>query len=242
MNGLVGNKPTNPFYYKLMDDFDKQFKLLNYKRQLAVRRESEIRETALLPMRFDLMDVEVNQFTPLHYILLDFADNPHISGEREPTLDDTIQFLWVVSPEYKHKDKVAFEKFKEQHAGLDNAKMIEEIYEYLSYSLLDLNSVSTPENKPKTNKAPNYAWIIPYIDTLASQYGWTDDYILSLPFARILQYARAIEERLLASNGSKAMLANKLSDGVTKEILTLVNDKAKGEGKVVVTPDDEKKV
>lgn len=225
-----------------MDDFDSQLKQLNYKRQLAVRRESEIRETSLLPMRFDLMDVEVNQFTPHHYILLDFANNPHISGEREPTIDDTIQFLWVVSPEYKHKDKEAFAAFQKKHANLDNEKMSDEIFEYLSYSLLDLIPTHTADNKPKTNKAPCYAWIIPYIDTIASQYGWTDDYILQLPFARILQYRRAIEERLLASNGSKALLANKLSDTVTKEILMLINDKAKGEGKVVVTPDDEKKV
>lgn len=225
-----------------MNNFYEQLKLLNYKRQLAVRKESEIRETALLPMRFDLMDIEVNQFTPQHFILLDFADNPHISGDKKPTLEDTLQFLWVVSPEYKHKDKIAFAMFKEKYHKLDNEKMSMEIYEYLSYSLLDLIPNNTPEQSiPKTNKTPNYAWIIPYIDIIASQYGWTDEYILNLPFARILQYTRVIEERLTASGGGIVMLGNKLSDKATKELLILINEKANGEGKVIVTPDDENK-
>lgn len=225
------------------NSFDQQLKQLNYKRQLAVRRESEVRETALLPMCFDLCGIEVNQFTPQHYILLDFADNPHLDG-KPPTLEKTLEFLWVVSTEYKHRDKDAFEAFKNKYKdAFDHEVMIDEIYEYLSYSLLDLVSSSSQDEskKPKTNRAPYYAWIIPYIDLLASQYGWDDDYIMQLPFARILQYTRAIEERLSVGSNSRLTLTNKLSDQVNKEILDLINNRAKAENKVVVTPDDEKK-
>jgi len=228
---MVGWKQSQPTIFCKMN-FDEQLKQLNYDRILAIRRESEIRETALLPMRFDLVNVEVNQFTPLHYILLDFANNPHISGEKVPTLDDTLQFLWVVSPEYKHKDGKAFSDFKEKYKDIDHPKMVEEIQEYLNYALLDLN-VNNDATLKKNNKAPTYAWIVPYIDLVSSQYGWTDDYILSLPFARILQYCRCIESRLAAGSGTNLSQPNKLSDIVTTEILDLLNNKAKAENKVL---------
>ena len=210
---------------------ENELKELHSQLQVAVRLESEVRESSMLPINLKLLDIPVKQFTPLHYIYLDFADNPHINNKREPNINDTMQFLWIVSVDYKANDAKAFDEFRNKYLLMDHQSMCGEINEYLSYALMDIGIGKYDDNKPeqKLTSLPTYGWIIPYVDILAKQYGWTDDYILNLPFARILQYVRYIQYRSATESGGKLELKNALSDPVVNEFrkkqLEFVNNK-----------------
>lgn len=252
------------------NEFDKRLRQLNEQRCLAVRRESEVRETALLPVKLRLYDIdseavfaelnksdisnrrrkilkkyleahrfEVNQLTPTHFILLDFANSPFINSDRPATLQDALDFIWIVSPEFVANDGEKYLEFIKKHKNADASYLIEEIQEYMQYSMLDFVSPNKNGQDKKSNEAPKYAWIIPYIDLLASQYGWTSDYIMHLPLSLISQFTRVIDERQSIQFGKKATLWNKLSDQVKGDILNLLREKAESEGKLLILPQEE---
>ena len=219
---------------------DETLKKLNYERAMAVRKESIIRESSFLPITLDIAGIEVNQFNFNHYVLLDFLNNPILNGGNIESAD-ILTFIWVVSTQYKPNDKVAFDEFVATKClGIDYDKAFDECVEYLSNGLMDIGGDTNPENIiPKSNKTPYYSWIVTYIDLIASQYGWTPEYIMKMPVAQVFQYSRIIEERLSAANGKKVQFANKLSDSANAAILKYLQNKAETDNKILVLPDKE---
>lgn len=220
-----------------MSTFDEHLKKLNFERAMAVYNESVIRESAFLSITLDICGIEINQLTLKHYILLDFARNPLLNGG-EVKAEDVLAFLWIVSLDYKDNDKIGFEHFvKTKCFELDYPKAVDEIVKYVESSLLDLTAQSNTTT-PQTNRTPYYSWVASYIDMLASNYGWSVEYIMSLPIAQVLQFTRIIEERTKIKNNQQVSFVNRLSDEATSNITKFLNLSAQEQNKILVTPDD----
>jgi hypothetical protein len=85
-----------------MENFSERLAALQKKYSEAVYNESAIREAAFLPITLDICGITVGQFTPYHYLLLDFQRNPFITGGADaPTAGHIAQFLWCVSVEFR---------------------------------------------------------------------------------------------------------------------------------------------
>ena len=50
------------------------------------------------------------------------------------------------------------------------------------------------------NDASYYSWIAAIVDTLASEYGWSEEQILNIPLTRVWQYLRIIKLRTSVKN------------------------------------------
>jgi hypothetical protein len=204
-------------------DFQSKLKELDRKWKQAVYKESSIREAAFLPITLEISKIEVKQFAPIHYMYLDFFGSPFLNG-KEPTGNDLITFLWVVSPDFKPLDADARATFEKKciESIEDFYDACKEVYEYLHDSSIDMPQESKPHSGPlQPPKAPYVALIANYIDVIAHQYGWRDEDIIQMPFARIYQYLRAIEARSYAMNGKESYFVNNLSDAAKKEIRIL---------------------
>lgn len=214
-----------------MDDFEKRLAELQAKYREAVFKESAIREAAFLPVTLDIGGIAVKQFTPYMYILLDFVQSPFISGDRRPDGCHVAEFLWVVSTEFKENDEVGKKAFIENKcADLEYFKTVEEIETYLMEAFIDIPPTTREDGsqKPKNNRTvPFYSWVCSYIDALASEYGWTDDKVIHMPFARILQYSKCIEARKWMAAGKEPQLFNNLSDKAINNIRRLYKEQEK---------------
>jgi len=216
-----------------MDNFDEQLKQLNKEWCEAGYKESVIREFAFLNITHEICGVEVNPLTPIHLILLDFLNSPFVNPRDTLNSGDIFQFLYIVSTDYKQGDKTQYESFIAKHANIDINKAVDEIIEFINDAFLDEPASST-SNK-SSNKRPYTAWCVPYIDRIACEYGWTDDYIIRLPFSRIFQYLKAIEARKCDQSGQPIVLFNKYSDKASNKITSLLKEKALADGKSLVT-------
>ena len=215
-----------------MDNFEEQLKQLNKEWCEAGYKESVIREFAFLNITHEICGIEVNALTPLHFTLLDFVDSPFINPRDELQPGDIFQFLYVVSTEYRKNDKKHYEEFVEKYATINTVEAMHEICEYINDAFLDAPAeVAGGKN---TNSRPYPAWMVPFIDLLASEYGWDDETIIRLPFTRLFQYAKAIDMRKSSEAGQKAICFNRYSDKAKQKISDLLNEKAKAEGKKVV--------
>lgn len=210
-----------------MDDFQQKLADIERRYREAVYTESVVREAAFLGVKLTLCGIKVNQFNPRHYMLLDFMSSPFIKGGI-PTAEQVCDFLWVVSPDFKEGDGAAYIKFVEEKcANLDFAESVFAIREYVDHATIDFPPIQKMEGAPR--KAEFMAWVAYYVDALASEYGWTVEYIMSLPFALILQQMKAIDARRAIREGKSLHMFNTLSESVRAEGLRLLEEKNKAE-------------
>jgi hypothetical protein len=190
----------------------------------AVYRESAIREVSFLSIDLDICGVEVKQFTPKHFIFLDFLQSPFTTGKDTITIEDVIQFLWIVSKDYVDNSPQKKEEFSKKLLDKDLNKLVEEIDQYITDAFAD-RPPKMDMPKGKETQIPFFAWVCSYIDLLASEYGWLDDNVMNMPIARIFQYAKAIEARKSYMAGTKPCLMNNMSDNVKVQIRALLKQK-----------------
>ena len=180
--------------------------------------ESEVREFAFTNAYIDILGYQSKQFTLRHYIALDFNANMFVkgAGDIDPT-NHIIDFLWTVSPAFTYdKDKfIQFDKQVRQSINEKGAEVfIVEINDYMNKALMDI-----PIDGEIDDKAPTISYIALIIDSLVTEYHWTDEYILDLPYARILQYMRAIEQRKAKERGETVHnLNNRYTTPIEKRI------------------------
>jgi len=80
-------------------------------------------------------------------------------------------------------------------------------------------------NDSGSEKAPCTSYIADIIDVLASEYGWSDELIMDLPWARLLQYIRAIEQRKAKERGATEFrLHNRYTTPLEREWMELDNE------------------
>lgn len=179
-------------------------------RTAALAREETLREIPFLPANLDICGVEVRQFTPRHFILLNAAGSPFL-GAGEIAIEHVAQFLWVISPQFC-TDPFARDLFLanvqlsfETDDDDKLATLIAAIDRYLEDALIDRPSGAGSET-PLTHFAAAI------VDEIASEYGWDDEVILEKPFARLFQYLRRIERR----RDPRTPRFNRLSDGAER--------------------------
>jgi hypothetical protein len=154
----------------------------------AVERETLDREAAFLPVTESIAGVEVLPLTPLHYSMLECAGSPFVRGGL-PNPGDVLAFLWCVSPRYCSGYWRRW-LFARSLRRLSFVRAVQGIGEYLTAAFADAPGVKQTGFKPSY-----YSGTAALVDLLASQYGWTEETILRIPFKRLFQYARAIRAR-----------------------------------------------
>jgi hypothetical protein len=206
-------------------ELDKEINDLQVEYRKAVYRESAIREVAFLPMDLDICGIKVKQFTPKHYIFLDFLGSPFVGGKGEIDAGRIAEFLWIVSAEYEDEAPEKKEEFIKRLANVDAETALSEISNYVKDAFSDLTASSGDKAEAET-QTPYYAWICSYIDMLGAEYGYRDDYVLNMPLARIFQLARVIEVRKAIQLGKEPFLVNNLSDNAKVKLRALLKQKA----------------
>jgi len=205
---------TSTEYNKILHD-------LHYEKACAVFKESCYREADFLRLNDFIVGIEVVPFTFRHYLLLDFKQSPFLGKQSEINEIKILDFLWLVSTEYVEKNKEKYQAFFDKHKAINYVEAYEGILSYLEEHLLDVDREGSTDKK--NQQAPFFAWPAIIIDELAFQYGWTVEYILSLPVAQVFQLSRVIQCRL----GLSKSFTNYLTDKVQSKIVQHITNKGK---------------
>lgn len=194
----------------------------------AVYKESCIREASFLNISSDICGIELNQFTSYHYLLLDFTGNSFLNN-KSPELIDIVNFLWVVSKDFVEKDNEKKDEFiKTKCSTLDYEMVVKEIYQYIEDQTIDMLDAFVDDSRPKQNdnKTPKHCWVTQYIDTIASEYHWSEHYIIHLPFARLLQYVKLIDSRKHSEAGNRGDVYANYSEKVLWKLREAAKEEA----------------
>lgn len=167
----------------------------------AVAREQINRDAAFLPINETICGFELLPMTLRHYVILLIARNP-LLGDAVPSPVQLAQFLWILSPDYSPKGgfrrwrilrrcrklipkggKNSFKQFGRV------AEVIEACRKYVDDTFSD-----TPSRKPSNGFKPSHCSDAATICAcFAREFGWKDEYTLSMPLKRIFQYLRDIQ-------------------------------------------------
>lgn len=239
----------------------RELELLKAK-MMAVRKESIIREASFLDITLDICGIPVKQFTPYHYLLLDFAINPYLERHRAPEFEDTCEFLWVISPDFVPADEkkkrewmintivnplveeskkisdneIGAEEIFKEIRELWNEKAGEEIFEYYEEQMMDHER--PPKKLIQNSEAPSYyCWVASLYHEIASKYGWSREYFLHTPVAQIFQLIRVIKEEEYNKAGQTYSPENTFSRPANDAYFQYINERAKANGQIIVTDD-----
>lgn len=210
-----------------LPELETEFSQLKEEYSRFATKRSEVQEYAFLPYTIEIAGIEVDQFCPRHYILLDFLNNPWIKTGL-PTEKDCYQFLWVVSPKFKQSDTEAYLDFVKSIEAIPYSDLVFSIEEYLMDYFSDAPRGSDEEeNKSakQSNRPAEYSWISTYVHRFAAEYGWSIDYIINKPFPVLFQLTRVMTMVQAIKNGAKIDEEGPLRDMERK--LMLMNHKIK---------------
>jgi hypothetical protein len=110
----------------------------------------------------------------------------------ELPVSQALIFLWIVNPKFEPNPKKA-KRFYKAHRKLDLQAYAKGIEDYLSSTF---NLMPGGKEAGKSDGANGQGWVASMVDTIASEYGWPEDVILTIPLHRIFQYVARITMRL----------------------------------------------
>lgn len=178
----------------------------------ASRLQELRRDSAFLMPPLVLCGVECCHLTPHRLAVLMVSQSPFVCGG-VPMPEHVVQFLWAVSPHFGYGNNPAKEKLTESVAGIAYEDAVKAIYDYVDEAFMDAPA------SDGTQQESSFSWLATIVDALASEYGWTQDYVLDLPLACVFQYLRTIERR----HNPKALQFNRLTDKVTSDLFKRMN-------------------
>lgn len=148
---------------------------------------------AFLTIPHDVGGVDLVPLTPRIWIDLHAARNGYVNpldDSGNVSIYDALQFLWRCSVKYSPTNS----KLRTQFNILCRPLVFVDINRaILSYITDSFSAKPLEDDGPKKE---NYAsWPAVLVDVLASEYGWTEEYILNLPFSRLFQYWHRINAR-----------------------------------------------
>ena len=173
----------------------------------AAAIEDTIRRRAFLPHVTTLCGLAVRPFTPRHFLFLDEARSPFLSGHI-PGPEHVGIFLWLVSTDFVLPSpqiplsnvRQRRHAFTQRIGRIPFIKALTEIGAYLDEALLD-----RPGGGGGDDPIASFAAVL--VDDIAAAYGWQDEIldadgqpvhgagILDKPIARLCQYRRLIWRR-----------------------------------------------
>lgn len=181
-------------------------------------REAELRAEAFLGPAFSglcsqIGNVNCLPLTGQMALMLDVADSPWIKGgSADPSA--AAQLLWIVSDRYnlstRRRDRFTrglcrrWDMVNGEPRSFRYFEDVESIGRYIDESFFD-----SPSGSP--GGVSFASWIAVIVDELASEYGWTVDYCMSLPLRQVYQLMKQIKIR---HTGKTDAVCNRLSDGV----------------------------
>jgi hypothetical protein len=136
--------------------------------------------------------VELRPFTPMMFIHLEGIESPFFrsTGKMIDEVDICL-FLWRCSTCYVADDEALRRYFISNLAMLDYNDVQLEIFAYVKRAWAGM-----PQWPGAGRGGQGVAqWPSRLVDMLGSEYGWSEEYILNLPFRRLWQYANRILER-----------------------------------------------
>jgi hypothetical protein len=193
-----------------------------YLPRLAEAREQD-RENitrAFLPVVVPLGSFKIVPLTIERLLWLETAESPFLTGERDPTKEDVLAFLWICSPDFR----VGYEygrRFCRRHFFIRWRMYAVKISELIMDAVEMMGSVSGKGD----GAAMSYDWLPTFIDGVASQYHWSENEIMNIPLTRVGYYVKAMMSRMNAMTGSKGGGLAKFSpkqDAIKAEYLRAV--------------------
>lgn len=135
--------------------------------------------------------VEIAPLTARMFLDLQGAENALICrDDRGPDPVDVQVMLWRCSPLYKRGDDDLRRFYQATLLELPFEQTVEDLLEYVRRSL-----AGQPLWKGSVRATPGVGnWAARLVHIFAKEYGWTEDYVLDLPFRRLWQYANRILE------------------------------------------------
>ena len=118
-------------------------------------------------------------------------------------------FLWVLNPKFEPvaaKGKAFFKA----HKKLDEQAYALAIQDFLAH-MFNL----MPGKSSKGGKTKSQEWVAGLVDTIASEYGWTEKDILRIPLPRLFQYVSRISLR----NNGRAIQFSSEADRIRGEFM-----------------------
>ena len=170
--------------------------------------------------------VEVVHFTPLIMLRLEAVGNRFICGG-SVEYDDILQFLWAISKDYKENKQAGDKFYKKWGRKLKFSELYDDIKKYLEVQISsedvierELEGIDYDKVDSKSDPSVKY-WISSLVDALASQYGWTVEYILNMPISQIKQLQDRITDRLNPSKIQFDTITCRIQASYLKEIRNL---------------------
>lgn len=134
--------------------------------------------------------VIMRPFTPRMLIELYYAKNGYVCPRAEPILiEDQLQFLWRCSEKFSPNAKERRTEFWQACSLLEFVTVHQEINQYLARAMRFMPEFGRSQGEVYS------VWSGALVDLIASEYGWTEDAIIDLPFVRLFQYAHRIFSR-----------------------------------------------
>ena len=125
-----------------------------------------------------------------------------------------LRSLWILSPDYSNSPSQAKE-FISKNKRIKANEYTNEIRQFInqSFDLAPKNS-----NKEDTDASE---WISSFVDTFASEYGWSDKTILTTPLPKLFLYLRRIQQR----NTGEKIKFNSEADRLQNEFMEEMNQR-----------------
>lgn len=135
--------------------------------------------------------IEVLPFTPRMFLELMIAGNRFVAGDDPIRAEDIGIFLWRISPLYVRGNCVIQEEFISLLTRIFSLYGTEEMS---SVIIAYFNRAWDGVPQFKRGRHSISSWVSNLVHMIAKEYGWTEEYILDLPFRRLWQYVNRIME------------------------------------------------
>lgn len=122
--------------------------------------------------------------------------------------------LWLLSPEFSPANPNG-KSFARKHRGIDFAFYGEELGAYLRRQFGEGKKTGDQQGRQTVSSGGN--WCASIIDTLASQYGWSEDDILDIPTIRLMAYINQITARITGNRQQNNPEADRLRQEFMEE-------------------------
>ena len=178
-----------------------------------MEREQAIRQISLLDTII-LCGIPCRQLSIRTHTLLTGMESPFVVPKGVPSEEDVAVYLWLHCLEYEAGNEKARIRWVKKNirpmvrAG-KYAWAIGEINQHLSNTFMDSPGPGNNDGKQY------YLGSAALLDSICSEYGWTDDYAMGLPICRLFQYQRAMAKRY----NPKASLSNPSDRLISKTLI-----------------------
>ena len=178
----------------------------------AQKEDTQAKEQIFLPwFEEEIAGEPAVQLTPERYLLLTVSNA--LIGEKNPTFESALRFLWIVSPKFS-ENKFHSKFYRWRRRKKDQEKTVEACAHYLE------RAFSFQPSSKQNSSGGTGDWVSGLIDTLASEFGWNIKEIMKTPLPILFLLCARIKNRY----SGKAVNFSGEADRLKAEYLQKVNE------------------